>query len=777
MRQGYLPAAFQLADAGFRNSENRDLAWNWKFRILKAETLLLQRKPGEAASLLSPPAPPALPADVSARERMVLAQALCRLGKTSDAIKPLMEAERLIPQAERGLAAELALMRAICAMNTDLTTAQRYFGEAAELARGADSFIQANALVGVAYVLQRAERYDQAIDKLTEALPLTDYPLVKEKVLGNLGFSYSQLGDFKRAIDYSKQAAGIAAELGVPGDQEKALLDLGRAYATLPVEYPGEAEKSYLQALSVARRSQDVETWKRVLRNLIQLALNNHDVHKAEDYWKQEAALEPEGVHDPYSSFNEAEIAVARKEFPKAEQLFQRLLRDAETNAVLRSIAQEHLAAIYAEEKKGSQADQMFREGVKTVEKALAKIRPEYRVSFLDEHPFFDAYIRYLVAQNRSAQALQLVEHARALAQVADSADKTEARFDTVTIRSRLKKTKEIVLDYEVTDEESFVWVITPSDFKVFHLPRHFDLYSEIANYNGEIQDHRKTEGSLAGQKLYATLIQPAAKLIPKGSRVTIVPSKILSLINFETLVVPGPNPHYWIEDVAIRETSSLAGLLTLQPGNRKAAKPSKDMLLIGAPVEVDKGFAGLQHAGEEMDRVGTRFAGSATTIWRSKDATPKAYLSGIPGDYRFIHFVAHGAASERVPMESAIVLSLDDTNTYKLYARDIVQTQLRADLVTISACYGAGTRWYQSEGIVGLAWAFQHAGARQVIAGLWDVDDAATPELMDHFYAGIQNGKSAADALRAAKLTMLHSNTVYRHPFYWASLQLYTGR
>ncbi|HWX55980.1 MAG TPA: CHAT domain-containing tetratricopeptide repeat protein [Verrucomicrobiae bacterium] len=768
-----------MADKGLHGSENQDATWNWKFRILKAEALLRAGRYGETVSLLDPEPPDTVFAEIRVRKRTVQAQALCRVGKGERAQNILAEAEKLSQLAGRDLAAGVAFSRAACALSTDLKVALRYYQQAAELAQGGDPFIRANALLGVGYVLLRSDLYDESIAPLAHALSLTEYPLIRETAQGNLGFSYAQLGDFKRAIDYSKQAAEIAEELTRLDARERWLLDLGRAYAALPGDYPGEAEVQYHEALLLATRLKDEDTARKCLHNLAQLAIKEHEPDKAERYWKEEKTHIPDNDDDPDSSLDEAEIAYARNEFAKAEQLFEVIAANPKTNAVRRSMAQERLGSVYWSEKKVVQADQMFREGIDTAEKALTKIRPEYRTSFLDEHPFFDAYIRFMVAQNKPAQALHLVEHVRSLTQVADAADTAKARFDIATIRSRLKKTQEIVLDYQVTDHESFLWVITPSEFEVFHLPKHFDLYSQIAAYSGEIRDHRNTEGSLAGEKLYATLVQPAARLIPKGSRVTIVPSKILSLINFETLVVPGlpgAKPHYWIEDVAVQETSSLAGLQTLKP-SRKATGSTKDMLLIGAPVEVDKDFDGLRHAAEEMDRVSKRFPGSSTAVRSGKEATPKTYLSGAPGDYRFIHFVAHGTASEKIPMESAIVLSLDDTNAYKLYARDIVKTPLHADLVTISACYGVGTRWYQSEGIVGLAWAFQHAGARQVVAGLWDVDDAATPELMDHFYAAIQNGKSAADALRSAKLTMLHSNTVYRHPFYWASLQLYTGR
>ena len=112
------------------------------------------------------------------------------------------------------------------------------------------------------------------------------------------------------------------------------------------------------------------------------------------------------------------------------------------------------------------------------------------------------------------------------------------------------------------------------------------------------------------------------------------------------------------------------------------------------------------------------------------------------------IHFTAHATANVESPLDSAVVLSGPD-NGYKLYARDVAETPLRADLVTVSACRSAGERTYSGEGLVGFAWAFLRAGARNVIAGLWDVDDRSTARLMDALYGGLSEephaGQSAA--------------------------------
>ena len=124
------------------------------------------------------------------------------------------------------------------------------------------------------------------------------------------------------------------------------------------------------------------------------------------------------------------------------------------------------------------------------------------------------------------------------------------------------------------------------------------------------------------------------------------------------------------------------------------------------------------------------------------------------------------------------MILSLEG-DSYKLYARDIVQHRLNASLVTISACNGAGTRAYSGEGLVGLSWAFLRAGAHNVIGALWEVSDASTPQLMDAFYRELFQGKDPAAALREAKLGLLRSadpDSVFRKPFYWAPFQLYAG-
>ena len=158
----------------------------------------------------------------------------------------------------------------------------------------------------------------------------------------------------------------------------------------------------------------------------------------------------------------------------------------------------------------------------------------------------------------------------------------------------------------------------------------------------------------------------------------------------------------------------------------------------------------------------------------RGAAAKPAAWAGAEPGSFDLIHFAAHATASVEEPLESSVILSRDGAADYRLRAADIVNSPLRADLVTISACHSAGTRIYSGEGLVGLAWAFLDSGAHNVIAGLWDVDDEAGASMMKQLYAGLGRGESPSSALRGAKLQLIRSGGVHRKPWYWGAFQLF---
>jgi CHAT domain-containing protein len=101
-----------------------------------------------------------------------------------------------------------------------------------------------------------------------------------------------------------------------------------------------------------------------------------------------------------------------------------------------------------------------------------------------------------------------------------------------------------------------------------------------------------------------------------------------------------------------------------------------------------------------------------------------------------------------------------------------MMDLRLQAELVTLSACNTGLGAERKGDGLVGLARAFQFAGARSVVASLWRVADSSTSALMQAFYRHLRAGRSKDEALRAAQTELIKSSA-FRAPFRWAGFQL----
>src|SRR5262249_53696829 len=143
---------------------------------------------------------------------------------------------------------------------------------------------------------------------------------------------------------------------------------------------------------------------------------------------------------------------------------------------------------------------------------------------------------------------------------------------------------------------------------------------------------------------------------------------------------------------------------------------PSR-LLLVGDAVSSIPQYPKLEYAAREIGAIATAMQGGEQQILTGAAARPEAYAAAHPGRFRFIHFTAHAEANPQSPLNSAVILS-GAPESCKLFARDVMSVTLNADLVTISACRSAGSKTYAGEGLVGFAWAFLRAGARNVIAG-----------------------------------------------------------
>jgi CHAT domain-containing protein len=457
-----------------------------------------------------------------------------------------------------------------------------------------------------------------------------------------------------------------------------------------------------------------------------------------------------------------------------------RTLLERGSNPILYVDATTALAESLKRERRFAAAEGAYHAGIERFQADLARsgsfaaqVKLKYRASLL-----FSGAIDLFAQEGKEEAALQLAD--RFFSSSYEDPARSTSAFDP---RAVARHSGATILTYWLGHDASYLWIVTPRTVKIVTLPSELELAPKIKEYRQAVVEMRDPAVVALGRELYATLVAPAVPYISHQGQVILIDDEALSKLNFETLPAPGAAPgqpaatgsHYWIEDVTLRTASSLTALANA----RTTAIHGGKLLLMGDAQQASPDYPPLLEAPLEMEMVRKRFVPAAATVLAQQSATPEAYARSNPGQYAYIHFVTHGVPSPADPLDSLIVLSRSsaDDDSFKLYAREILAHPLHARLVTISACYGSGARYFVGQGMVGLGWAFQKAGAENVIGALWEISDYSTPQLMDKLYAGIQHGLPPADALRQAKLALLHGTEKFQAPFFWAPFQIYAQR
>jgi len=786
---GDLQQAQDEAEHGFEKYRNSNPQWAWKFKTLEAKAELAQGLFEDVLKLLkSEPLPP--------NDSELGVSTLALIGAANVQIHNFTAAESALSKAAESCenaaavvgCGDLLQARGLLASETAKSaSAERYYELSLAFARShQDTYLESTSLLNLGAEFLSQGRFDEAIDRSNEgyaAAGKVDAKVVQLVTQGNVGWAYYRLGDSETALEFSTLAEKAAAERGDFFDQENLLTNLG--YIDMDRQKFDLAADSFRRSLEIAKNIKAEQDVYNALRVLARLALQMGDANKANDYAEQAREIARKSgnhVDELYPMLVQGQVAARRGDAAKAQQTFGAIEHDPGCPVFLKWEAQHAFAQLYEGEKQPDAADREYREALATFEAARSSVRREdFQLSFLtNASRIYDDYIHFLVAGGKNDDALRWAEYSRArtLSEGLGVLSKVSSKSGSpgppaLNPREIARQAKGVLLFYWLGEKQSYLWAITPQKTTLFTLPPGSEIEAAVRRYRAALTGPQDILSGEDGRALYHMLIAPAESLLAKDAKVFILPDGALHSLNFETLVVPSPTPHYWIEDADVVNSSSLRVLAASL--TRKETR-SRKLLLMGDSVAASKDYPELPKAADQMASVEKYFP-AEQRVYQREQATPTAYLQGHPEQYSDIHFVAHGTASRLSPLDSAIVLSKEAGNpdSFKLYARDIIQHHLQADLVTISACYGSGEREYSGEGLVGLAWAFLRAGAHNVIAALWEVTDASTDQLMERFYAELATGATPDAALRAAKLSLLRT-TSFHNPFYWAPFQLYTG-
>jgi CHAT domain-containing protein/Tfp pilus assembly protein PilF len=744
--------------------------WHWRFKLLLAELLSI-RDTRRSLVLLQDDIPPQVEQREYLEIRLLTGRGsqLARTGKLRDAANLLDHAAGQARRAAPVLVPEILLRRAaVFKSENNVAQAEAYTHEAISLAqKSGDRYSEANGFGQLGFILQGRSRFDEAISMFSRSFAISKtagYEAISELTAVNLGWCYFRLGDLDRAAAYYRE--GEISNKRTTNQRSLRLLlnNLGSLHSVRGETR--EAIAAYQRALAISEKFQDPAWTARNLDNLATATVAAGDLDTAEGLVARSLELKSkdEDVNSRiWPLLAAGEICYERRDYAAAKATFGRILAQA-TDAELLWAAHAGLAQTHAAEGDIAGARAAYASAIGVIDASWTKLLNDTsKLTFpTGVARFYHQYVDFLMSRGLEREALEFAESRRARL-LSEGAERSEAPANFSSVAKRLDA---VLLSYWLSPARSYLWVVGPDQMRAVTLPAEPKLRSLVMQYRKAIDANRGTlTADPTARELYDILLAPAAGLLKPNGRVVLVPDGILHSLNFETLVAP--SGRYWLEDATVEIAPSLRLIGREDAG---AGKALDSILLIGDPIYTDPGLPPLPHAAEEIRGIAPLFP--KPLVLTGAAAQPAAYRASSPGRFGMIHFAAHALANSESPLDSAVALS-PGPDTYKLYAREVQATPLDAELVTVSACRSAGERTYSGEGLVGFAWAFLRAGAKNVIASLWDVNDNSTAAFMKSLYTKVRDGQRPAAALRAVKLEFLRGSA-WQKPYYWAPFQVY---
>ena len=372
--------------------------------------------------------------------------------------------------------------------------------------------------------------------------------------------------------------------------------------------------------------------------------------------------------------------------------------------------------------------------------------------------------------------------------------------FSYSRIRDSLAE-DQVLIEYFLSKEKLYIFSISKNEFFINQkeLPKNFhqkldDFRSIFLNYSSEEFDQTRQSFIQLSMELYKSLLKETIDNLPENcERLVIVRDNVLNFIPFEILLNEKTSIEslyadlpYLIRKFSISYAPS-ASLFYLQQqwkknraqslfaGYAPAYDPKKIIPedTIGqelyASVVRDGEFE-LPGAVEEIETIGNilngqKFMGNAASEIEFKNNA---------GDYQVLLLSMHSLVNENNPKFTKLLFTKGASGEQEddyLYALELNDMQLNADLVVLSACNTGYGKLQPGEGVMSLSRSFFAASVPSTVMSLWKVPDAQTKEIMVHFFSNLKEGMSKDKALQQAKLEYLDNinSRQEANPFYWA--------
>jgi CHAT domain-containing protein/Flp pilus assembly protein TadD len=406
--------------------------------------------------------------------------------------------------------------------------------------------------------------------------------------------------------------------------------------------------------------------------------------------------------------------------------------------------------------------------------------------SLTDEQRSREEELKRQVAAHRSEPA----ELAKALGELEDyylglrRSNPAYAQLRRPSLASAQEVQRELVdadtafVEYLLGTSRSHAWIVTSQAVQAVALPPRERVDRLLESYRKRISqpvtrltpEYLKRQEHQQARELYRLLIEPLAPYFKGSKRLLIVPDGAMANVPFESLI--DSQGHYLLEKHAVVYSQSASASLMLRAMAREMPPPESSLLAFGDPVSDISGLAPIPYTREEATAIAGLFPSDRRELLLGAAASESALKREDLTHFGYLHFAVHGLVDDHEPARSGLALAHQAGSAEDgiLRSEEIARLRLNAQLVVLSGCRTADGKLLAGEGLLTISRSFHYAGARAVVATLWNVDDISTTELMKGFYAQLRNGRTPEDALQQAKIQMARGNqTSWTNPWFWS--------
>lgn len=608
-------------------------------------------------------------------------------------------------------------------------------------------------------VYRKDKKYEKSIEFFQKALK-KDEELKSKWGQGythrNLGMSYLRLNQLDSASIHIQKAVVLSREIGNQTNLVKSMLEVGNL--AMKRKNCSKAIPAFKETETLAGKLKISEVHWRALRGQGKCLAMNGNLNPATEAYKKAAEI----VED-------MRAAIKIEEFQNG---FLTDKQDVFKELVLLLLDQNKTAEAfsYAEKAKsrsfidllGNQKVSLKNDVSQKLYDSLTKQKNQIRkieetLGKTEEENKRNQLLKELVAARNNYQEI--------LIQVKEQSPQLSSFVTVETLNvSEIQKLLEpnvALVEYLTTSKELVIWVVSKTGIQVSRVPiEEKELEKLVKDYRERMQNLAPLEEQSA--KLYELAIKPIEPWIETQRTLGIIPNGVLHYVSFSSL--KGTDGYLLEKHPLFYAPSASVLKFTFERKFDKKSGPIK-VLALGNP---DLGNFNYDLPLAELEANAIKWDFPKIDVLTREKAS-ESWLKKHINEYQIIHIASHGEFDPINPLFSSLKLTRDQSDDGNFEVNEVFSLDIKADLVTLSACQTGLGKIEGGDELMGLNRAFFYAGTHALISSLWRVSDISTAILIKHFYRNYATNLKA-ESLRKAQLLVKQS---YPHPSYWSGLSL----